>query len=169
LNVDLRAGVWSLTVTGAERGEGVCLVNLWEADDTMPRIRNFSARSYVGSGEAALIAGFVVLGDAPKTVLIRAVGPALAAYGVSRPLSDPRITLHAMPTSAVLATSDNWSAEPSASDIRGATATVGAMPLQEGGSDAALLVTLQPGVYSAVTTGAHAETGVALLEVYELE
>jgi hypothetical protein len=112
-----------------------------------------------------VIAGFVIGGSGPCTVLIRAVGPTLANYGVTGVLADPKLTLYAGSTQT--AENDNWSDATNASAISTAATTVGASVLASGSKDAAILVTLQPGIYSAKVSGIANTTGVALVEVYE--
>jgi hypothetical protein len=96
--------------------------------------------------------------------LLRGIGPALTAYGVSGVLADPKIELHQ--GNALLAANDNWSGN---SPIRVAAATTGAFALPDDASrDAALLVTLAPGAYTVQLSGADGGTGVGLLEIYEV-
>jgi hypothetical protein len=110
-----------------------------------------------------LIAGFTLGGATSKTVLIRAVGPSLAAFGVSGFLADPKLELFTGP--ALLASNDNWDGVPV---LTKAFATVGAFALPAGSRDAALLPSLAPGGYTAQGSGVATTTGVALVEVYVL-
>ena len=91
---------------------GLCLASLGllvgrSAADTSPRLVNLSSRGVVGTGDDLLIAGFVVTGDTPKDVLIRAVGPTLAAFNVSGSLARPRLQVFDV-KGAVLATNEGW-------------------------------------------------------------
>lgn len=113
----------------------------------------------------SLTAGFVVTGGS-KTVLIRAVGPALAGFGVVGANADTRLTLYS--GSAIIAANDNWGDNPNASAIPGATTQVGAFALTVGSRDAAVLVTLMPGAYTASATSVGNASGDALIEVYEV-
>jgi hypothetical protein len=126
-----------------------------------------ATRAFVGAGEKVLIGGFVVDGAQPKKLLLRAAGPALAAFGVAGALSDP--VLHVYAGSSLVAENDNWSIGPAAVAVAQATAQTGAFPLAAGSADAALVVTLPPGAYAAVVDGAQGATGDALLEGYELD
>ena len=131
------------------------------------RMINLSTRATVASGTGVTIAGFVVAGDAPKQILLRGIGPALAGFGVDGTLADPSIALLDA-RGALLATNDNWSDNADAPEIARASASVGAFALATGSKDAALLATLSPGAYTATLTGAAASSGVALIEVYEV-
>jgi hypothetical protein len=97
-------------------------------------------------------------------LLIRAVGPTLAGFGVSGVLADPTITLYRDATP--LATNDNWSSAANAAEIVSTSVAVGAFALPSGSRDAALLTTLTPGSYTAVVSGVAATTGTALVELY---
>ncbi len=131
------------------------------------RLINLSTRATVASGSGVMIAGFVVAGDAPKTILLRGIGPALAGFGVDGALADPVIALLDA-RGVLLATNDNWSDSADAQKIARAGAAVGAFALAAASKDAALLATLPPGAYTATLTGATAASGVALVEVYEV-
>lgn len=134
-----------------------------------PRLINISTRGQVGAGANALIAGFVVGGTTAKTVLIRASGPALASapFNVPGTLADPQIQLFGQGSPApLLGSNSGWSGDP---QISAAAASVGAFTwTNPAGSDAALLVTLAPGAYTAVVAGAKGDGGVALVEVYDI-
>ena len=122
-----------------------------------------------------LIGGFVIGGDQPKRVLIRGVGPTLGNF-VPGALSDSVVTVYDA-KQAVIARNDNWgtpvavsggTAAASAADITAAAAASGAFALPAGSADAAVLLTLPPGSYSAVVTGANNATGPAMIEIYEV-
>jgi hypothetical protein len=108
----------------------------------------------------------VVSGAGPKTVLIRAVGPTLADFGVSGILQRPQIRLMAGQTE--IATNLGWESSPQREAIAAAAQQVGAFPLSAGAADSALLLTLQPGAYTIQVSGHNGGTGVALVEVYEV-
>jgi hypothetical protein len=130
------------------------------------RLLNLSARGFVGTGANALIAGFVVGGPDAKTVLVRASGPALAASPFNVPGTLPDPELQVFSGSTVLNTNEGWAGDP---QIASAAASVSAFAWTDPASnDAALLMTLQPGAYTAVVSGVSGDTGVALLEVYDV-
>ena len=156
-----------VTPSGAS-ASGPALVEVYELATTSlhPRLTNLSSRGTVGWTSDPLTAGFVVQGGT-KTVLLRALGPALAAFGVSPAnlLADPRLTLFRADGTAV-ATNDQWGA---AADLPAQTQMrqrVGAFPLATGSKDAELAVTLTAGAYTVQVTAADGGSGVALIEVY---
>ena len=131
------------------------------------RLSNLSTRTQVGTGSNIAVVGFVVGPGAPKTVLIRAIGPALSSFGVAGGLGDPKIDLYDSSTPAKLvASNDNWAT----TSVGGATtfASVGAFALTTGSRDAALTATLAPGSYTAQVSGVSNATGISLVEVYDV-
>src|SRR6185436_12659650 len=95
---------------------GIALVEIYDTDTASTgRLMNVSARMYVTTGEGTLIGGLVISGNAPKTVLIRGVGPSLAQFAVGGVLADPKITLYA--GSAAIASNDNWDQSGNAAEI----------------------------------------------------
>ncbi|MBC7367741.1 MAG: hypothetical protein H7343_13180 [Undibacterium sp.] len=143
-------------------GSGFVLVEVYDAGGGFtPRMTNVSARNRVGMGGDVLIAGFTVEGPVAKTLLIRGVGPKLTAFGVPGALTDPKLEIYRGNTK--LAENDNWSAA-----VGGYFAGQGAFPLDAGSQDAALLITLPPGGYTAQLSGVGGTTGEGLIEVYEL-
>lgn len=130
-------------------------------------LANLSTRGFVGTGSDVLIAGLVIGGTGQKRVFIRAVGPALAGFGVTGALADPVLTVINTGTGATIATNDNWSETAAAAAIEAAAARRGAFPFAAGSRDAALLLELPPGNYTATVSGAGAATGVALIEAYD--
>jgi sugar lactone lactonase YvrE len=143
-------------------GTGIGLIEIYEADSAADaQLTNLSARTRSGAGADVLIVGFVIAGDAEKTLLVRAVGPSLNQFGIVDPMADPRLTLFFGPT--VIAANDNWSA-----DIAQTFTSVGAFALPAGSRDAAMVVTLNPGSYTAQVNGVGNDSGIALVEVYEI-
>ena len=102
----------------------------------------------------------------PKRLLIRGAGPALAQFGLSGVLARPQLTLYSGAT--VVVRNAGWSTSTDAAAIAEAAKSVGAFALAAGSLDAALIVNLAPGAYTAQVLGADGSTGVALVEVYEL-
>ena len=131
------------------------------------RFINISTRGWVGTGDAVLIAGFVIK-DGDRPVLIRAVGPTLADHGVNGELASTTIDLVDGQQNTV-ATNAGWNTLPGGAqdDLRAAAEAVGAFPLREGSRDAALLLRLPAGLYTMIVRGQNSSTGIALAEVYE--
>jgi hypothetical protein len=151
------------TVHALPAQNGVGLIELYALDDESAPT-NLSARARVRSGERLLIGGFVIAGTEPMKVLIRAVGPTLAPAGVASPLADPVLELVSKGQQIHL--NDDWQTAGNATDVVTAATAVGALALPEGSKDSSLLVTLPPGVYSALVRGKDEAEGVALLEIY---
>jgi hypothetical protein len=132
------------------------------------RLGNLSARALAGAGERVTIAGFVITGDTPKPVLLRAIGPGLAAFGVPGTVAAPTLELFRSGTTAPLARNVGWSGGGSTDALVASAARVGAFALTPGSADSALIATLAPGTYSAVIGSADARIGVGLVEAYDL-
>lgn len=130
------------------------------------RLVNLSSRG-LASSDNPLVNGFVLAGTQVHRLLIRGVGPALAAYGVGNVLADPSLRL-TDDGGAVWATNDDWDKDDDAVAISEAAKSVGAFALASGSKDAAVLVTLPPGRYTVELSGVGGASGVALLEIYEL-
>jgi hypothetical protein len=151
---------------------GTALVEFYESTgEPAPtrRLINLSALGRVAVGRP-LIAGFAITGDVPLKVLVRAAGPALENFGVADRLVDPRITLYRQTTP--LWQNDDWTSDTTLSPaITAAAAQSGAFSFKGGSTDAAMLVTLAPGSYTAVVSGADGSesAGTALVEIYATE
>jgi glucose/arabinose dehydrogenase len=125
---------------------------------------NISVRSFVGTGNNLLFSGFINTGTAAKKVIVRALGPSLQQSGVTDPLSDPVLELHAGDGS-LLATNNNWR-DNTAQDQQDITTNQLAPPSD---SESAIVSTLQPGNYTAIVKGQSNGTGIGLLEVYDVD
>lgn len=159
----LTPGSYTVTVAPAAAAiaPGEALVELYDAEATSPtRLANVSSRAQLGDG-SVLVVGFAVGGTGTRSVLIRAVGPTLANFGVAGALADPRLEINR--DGAIIRTSDNWSA-----NLAPLFPPVGAFPLASGSRDAALALALEPGTYTAQISGVGNAGGAVLVEVYEL-
>ena len=123
-------------------------------------LANISTRGFVNTGMGQLIGGFIITGG-PKMVLIRALGPSLTAFGVSPVLEDPKLQL--FENSTLLKENNDWETNSNAAEIV-ATTIAPTNP-----KESAVLVRLEPGYYTTVVTGADGGTGIALVEVYEID
>ena len=122
---------------------------------------NIATRLAVGTGENVLIGGFIIDGNAPKKVIIRAIGPSLAQFGVPNPLADPVLDLNGQ--AGPLFSNDNWR------DNQGQANQIIETELQPSDNrEAAIVAYLNPGQYTAVVRGKNNSTGNALAEVYDL-
>ena len=125
-------------------------------------LANISTRMKVGLDENVLIGGFIIRGTTPKKLILRAIGPSLAASGVADALADPLLRLYD-PSGAVIASNDDWQQGSQMAQIQAS----GIAPSQS--LEAALLITLLPGSYTAVVSGYGGQQGIGLVEVYELD
>jgi len=169
----LTPGAYSVVVGG---GTGTVLAEIYEVlqNNETPgsrRLVNVSARGSVAPG-TPFIAGFVIGGPGPQRVLVRGVGPTLAGapFNVAGTLSNPQLTL--LRGTATVKANDDWFRDPEAATIREAAARAGAFALGASSADAAMLLHLEPGAYTAQVSGpANANaangSGIVLLEVYE--
>jgi hypothetical protein len=174
----LAPGSYTMQITAGTE-TGIALAEVYDASlnpaGETQRLVNISTRGNVEAGDGILIGGFVISGATPKRVLIRGVGPSLGAFGVANTLADPRLTVYTS-ASVVIAQNDDWSVPTpinvqqtaaTAAELAAVAQSVGAFALTTGSRDAAVLVTLPPGAYTAQVAGAGTTTGVALVEVYE--
>ena len=143
------------------------MAEIYDADTGNPstRLVNISSRANVGVGSSALVAGFVISGTSSETVLIRGIGPTLGTnYGLTGVLGRPSIIVQNSAGTS-MGTNSGWGGTTTLSQIFTA---VGAFPLPATSVDAALVVTLAPGAYTATLTGVGSTTGIGLLEIYEV-
>ncbi len=166
LLLTLAPGLYSAQVSGADGGQGVVIVEAYDLSSPSPgqKLFNISTRAFVGSGDQTAVAGFVVGGSVPKRLLLRGVGPTLGGYGVEGTVADPQIKLLSGQTE--VASNDDWSTNAAA--VLEANAATGAFELTEGSKDAAMVISLEPGVYTLQLTGAGGSSGIGLIEVYEI-
>jgi hypothetical protein len=123
-------------------------------------LTNISTRVSVQTGSNVSIAGFIISGTDPKKVLIRAIGPSLAPFGITNALQDPTLELHN--GNSLLISDDNWQSAANSGEI---PATYQPPDARE----SAIFATLQPGSYTAIMAGSNASTGVGLIEVYDFD
>ena len=131
------------------------------------QLLSISTRLDVLMGNEVEIAGFVIKGNANKKVLVGALGPTLARFGVPNVLPDPVLTLHhtdAQGHDTVIASNDNWRI-PASNET--AVQATGKAPPND--LESALVASLAPGAYTAIVTGKGAQTGNGLVEVYDLD
>ena len=157
--VSLPPGAYTAIVTGAGGGTGVGIVEIFELDNTSAPLVNISTRGQVLTGGDVMIGGFVIQGSA-RTVVVRARGPSLAQHGITNPLANPVLQLVRSSDQATIASNDNWGGAGNAAQIQ----ATGLAP--QNSLEAAILVTLQPGAYTAIVTGAGGGTGIGIVEVF---
>lgn len=160
---------YTARVTAAGTGNsGIAIAEIYDADtDSSPvRLINVSTRGFVGTGENALTPGFSIRGNASKQLLIRAVGPGLAQFGVTGLLADPQFSVIPLGQTQPVAQNDNWGGTTL---LKSYFVAAGAFSIPDGSRDAAVVVTLPPGGYTVVVSGVGGTVGNALVEVYDLD
>ncbi len=164
---DLPAGAYTLQIEG---NSGITLAEIYDAAiSDSGQLINLSTRGTVGFGDDSLIAGFVVTGDTPVQVLIRAVGPSLGSFGILNPSLQPKVRLVRQASNGPMdvAVNQNWMTHPAASAIESLSQQIGSFPLAANAEDSALLITLEPGVYTALMSdNSLTAPGIGLLEIY---
>ncbi len=170
---DLPAGNYTAIVRGIDNMTGVALVEVYDlSPDTASILGNISTRSFVETGDNVMIGGFIVQRSQPKRVIIRAIGPELSAppYNIPNALANPTLELHDG-MGALIASNDTW-----LSTIIGGIITTNQIRdiLNSGyapsdGRESAIIADLPPGNYTAIVRGVNNTTGVALVEVYDLQ
>ena len=163
----MSAGSANITVTATDANGATASQSFGVTVTSTPvHAANISTRLQIGSGDDALIGGFIVLGDAPKRLMIRAIGPSLSGVGVTNALSNPTLELHDG-TGALIASNDNWQYAPNKRDIMSS----GLAPTDP--NESAILTTLSAAssgsAYTAVMRSVSGTSGVGLVEVYDLD
>ena len=165
---DYAGGPRSAPVTDVSGAGGTALVEVYEVPTAgrEGRLVNLATRGVVQSGKS-LVAGFVIGGSGARTVLIRGIGPALGGFGVPKVLVDPTLNLKA--GSVSLVTNDDWGSDPFNQElVRSIGSKAGAFSLPDGSADAAVVITLSPGLYTVEIAGKDNAFGVVLAEIYDV-
>jgi pectin methylesterase-like acyl-CoA thioesterase len=148
---------------GAPWSPNAQLLSVPAKPGAQPQLLNISTRLRVGGGQPVGIGGFIVTGTAPKKVILRAIGPSLSGSGLSNAVADPVLELHGGAQSQLMATNDNWKNDPAAAELE----SLGMMPADD--REAATMLTLTPGHYTAVIAGKDGSAGTALVEMYDVD
>ena len=167
---DLQPGNYTAILSGVNGTTGVALVEVYDlAPAASSSLGNVSTRSFVQTDSNVMIGGFIVQGSGPKRVIIRAIGPELTQFGVPNALANPTLELH-NGAGALIASNDNWQT----TIIGGIITSSQVTDIQNSGhaptaaTESAIIANLQPGNYTAILRGVSNTTGVALVEVYDL-
>jgi hypothetical protein len=158
----LQPGAYTAIVSGVGGVTGVGLVEVYEVDQPDTPLINISTRGRVQTGFDVMIGGFVIQGSGPETVVIRAIGPSLANFGVAGALANPQVQLVRQSDQAVIASNDDWGSAANAALIQ-SSGFAPSNPLES-----AIYITLDPGAYTAIVSGVGGGTGVGLVEVYKV-
>jgi hypothetical protein len=169
--VNVPPGDYTAIVRGVDNTTGVALAEVYDlspAPDSL--LGNISTRSFVRTGDNVMIGGVIVQGTQPRRVIVRAIGPELTQYDVPNVLADPTLELHDE-TGALIASNDNWVH----TIIGGIITTDQVAAIRASGHapndprESAIIANLPPGNYTAIVRGVNNTTGVALVEVYDLD
>ena len=166
----LTPGAYTLQLRSNFGSSGNVLAEIYDDStqtytSTNQHLVNLSCLQFV-QAKSAMSAGFVIAGTTAQTVLIRACGPSLVGFGVTSVIPNPTLTLYNSSSSAI-ASNTGWGANPA---ISSAVTLTGAFSFASPTSlDAALLVTLEPGAYSVVSSSATGLAGFELIEIYEVK
>ncbi len=159
----LNPGNYTAIVRGAGNTTGIALVEVYDLDSkpAASRLANIATRGIVQSGDNVMFGGFILV-NGPATMVVRAIGPSLAAFfpGV---LADPALELHDE-NGVLIASNDNWQ-QDSLQAIQ--VQSIGLAPTSP--LESAIITTLNAGNYTTIVRGARGTTGVALVEVYNLQ
>ena len=159
----LAAGAYTVIERGKQDTTGVGLIEIYDLDAGVgPELANISTRGFVDTGSNVMIAGFIVASTTggSSQVIVRALGPSLGNFGVANPLADPVLDLYDA-NGMLIASNDNWQ-----SDQEAEIDATGLQPSND--AEAAIVITLAPGAYTAIESGKNDGTGVGLVEVYNL-
>ena len=159
----LQPGSYTVIESGKNGTSGVGLIELYDLDAVgNAQLSNISTRGFVQTGANVMIGGFIVSGaNGSVNLIVRALGPSLAQFGIASPLADPRLGLYDS-NGTLIRLNDNWKdTQQTAIENTG-----GFKPPND--LDSAILVTLPTGNYTAIVSGKNGGTGVALVEVYRL-
>ena len=148
---------------------GVPDVGAFEFGGVATILSNISTRAFVQTGDNVMIGGFIVQGNQPKRVIIRAIGPELTQYGVPNALANPTLELHDG-TGALIASNDNWRDDDHRRNYHQRTKSRDSRqrPCSRRPRESAIIADLPAGNYTAIVRGVNDTTGVALAEVYDL-
>ncbi|MDQ3627009.1 MAG: hypothetical protein M3372_07760 [Verrucomicrobiota bacterium] len=160
LTTSLPPGAYTVVLSGEDGGTGVALFELYDRNPNGSRIAAISTRGTVGGGEDVVIGGFILGGDQPTQVVVRAIGASLTPLGAANALADPYLEVYDGEGSLMFA-NDDWRTDQEQQLIECL------LPPQDE-HESAIIATLRPGNYSAVVRGVGGTSGVALVEVYNL-
>ena len=156
----INPGAYTVVVRGANNATGLGLFEVYDLDRTLPgKLANISTRGHVDTGDNVMIAGVIIAGSKPVSVIVRAMGPSLTRAGVPNALDDPVLELRD-PNGGLVVSNDNW--QEHEAEVN-ATMLAPTDP-----RESAIVARLYPANYTAIVRGKNGATGVALVEAYDL-
>ncbi|MFN2622055.1 MAG: pectinesterase family protein [Chthoniobacterales bacterium] len=159
----LAPGSYTAIVRGRSATSGIAVAEVYDLSEAgSGQLANISTRGVIGRGEEVMIAGFVLAGGSGSSkVIVRGIGPSLAAVGIAQPLDDPTLELHDG-NGIAIAFNDNWR-DSQPTEIEATTLA----PTND--RESAIVATLPPGQYTAVLAGRADGSGIGVVEVYKIE
>ena len=161
----LNPGSYTAIVKGKPGAtSGITIVELYDLGtasldaDSNSTLANLSTRGFVQTGDNVMIGGFIVRG-ATQRVIVRAIGPFLAQFGVAGAMQDPTLELHG--PGGLIAANDDWRSDQEQEITASSLAPTD-------NRESAIIANLVPGAYTAIVRGKNGTSGVALVELYLL-
>jgi hypothetical protein len=155
----LAPGSYTAVLSGVNQTTGTAVVEVYDLDGAADsKLANISTRAFVQGGDNVLIGGLIVVGQSAAHAIVRAIGPSLTVPGA---MADPTLELRDA-NGILLASNDNWRSTQETAII-----ATGVAPTRD--AEAAIVTTFSPGSYTAIVRGANGSTGVAVVEVYQLD
>jgi len=163
IDATLEPGAYTAVVRGRNNASGVALIEVYDLSQTVyARLANISTRAVVSTGDNIVIGGFLLGGhNGTDRIIVRGIGPSLAAFGVSNPVANPTLELRDG-NGALLIANNDWQDSPAQATELNAAGLAPTNPLES-----AIAATLPPGLYTALLAGLNNGTGVGLVEVYD--
>jgi hypothetical protein len=156
----LPPGAYTAVLNDEGNRPGVALFDFYDLDPSSSQLVNLSTRGRVETQERVMIGGFIIGGDQPTQVILRAIGPSLTPLGIQDALVDPTLELY-NGDGALILQNDNWRSDQEEQILASTLA-----PTDD--RESAIIATLNPGSYTGVVRGAGNSTGIALFEIYKL-
>lgn len=157
----LSPGNYTAILKGLNGAVGTALFELYDVDPNHSKVANISTRANVGTGNKVMIGGFIIGGNEATKVIVRAIGPSLVPFGINNALQNPVLELRDA-SGNMISQNDDWQ-----SDDQQAISDTQLAPRSD--FESAIVRTLQPGNYTAIVRGANGTSGIALVEVYNLQ
>ncbi|MBA2623988.1 MAG: putative Ig domain-containing protein, partial [Chthoniobacterales bacterium] len=158
----LQPGTYTAKVGGVNQTSGIALIEIYDlSSDSPARLANISTRGKVETGDNVMIGGFIIGSGAPTKVIVRAIGPSLTERGVPGALADTALALHDG-NGTKFAENDDWQSDQPQEIVDSTVPPTNAR-------ESAIVRTLAPGNYTAILRGKSDTSGIALVEVYNLE
>jgi hypothetical protein len=161
----LPPAAYTVILKGTGQTTGIGLVEVYDKDPAMDSsLANISTRGFVQTGNAVMIAGFMLGGNnSPSRIAIRGLGPSLRSFGLSNLLADPTLEMHDA-NGTVMISNDNWTDDP----VMAAELTANGLA-PEDPHESGIFASLPPGQFTVILSGKNGGTGIALVEIYNLK